>query len=100
MKVKFVPIGRNRREWMWKARDANTITISGQRFVSLGTPCATPGSRSTGSGTPTPTTTGRAPREPRSSRARPFFQFGAPFFQPRVPCYALALLCYDEPHPR
>jgi hypothetical protein len=39
MKVEFVPIGRNRREWMWKARDdshSNTITISGQRFVSLG----------------------------------------------------------------
>ncbi|MGH7392824.1 MAG: hypothetical protein ACREM3_25730 [Candidatus Rokuibacteriota bacterium] len=39
VKVEFVPVGRNRREWMWKARDednANTITISGQRFDSLG----------------------------------------------------------------
>jgi hypothetical protein len=36
-KVEFVPVGRNRREWMWKARDeSNTITISGQRFDSLG----------------------------------------------------------------
>ncbi len=36
MKVQFVPVGRNRREWMWKARDesSNTITISG-RFDSL-----------------------------------------------------------------
>jgi hypothetical protein len=32
-----MPVGRNRREWMWKARDeSNTITISGQRFDSLG----------------------------------------------------------------
>jgi hypothetical protein len=37
MKVQFVPVGRHRREWMWKARDeSNTITISGQRFESLG----------------------------------------------------------------
>jgi hypothetical protein len=37
VKVVFVPVGRNRREWMWKARDeSNTITISGQRFDSLG----------------------------------------------------------------
>jgi hypothetical protein len=37
VKVQFVPVGRNRREWMWKARDeSNTITISGQRFDSLG----------------------------------------------------------------
>jgi hypothetical protein len=36
MKVEFVPVGRSRREWMWKARDegSNTITISG-RFDSL-----------------------------------------------------------------
>lgn len=37
VKVQFLPVGRNRREWMWKARDeSNTITISGQRFDSLG----------------------------------------------------------------
>jgi hypothetical protein len=37
VKVQFKPVGRNRREWMWKARDAsNTIAISGQRFDSLG----------------------------------------------------------------
>jgi hypothetical protein len=37
VKVQFVPVGRNRREWMWKARDeeSNTIAISGQRFDSL-----------------------------------------------------------------
>lgn len=37
LKVQFVPVGRNRREWMWKARDesSNTITISG-RFDTLG----------------------------------------------------------------
>jgi hypothetical protein len=37
MQVQFVPVGRNRREWMWKARDedSNTISISGQRFESL-----------------------------------------------------------------
>jgi hypothetical protein len=36
VKVQFVPVGRDRREWMWKARDeTNTITISGQRFDSL-----------------------------------------------------------------
>jgi hypothetical protein len=36
VKVQFVPVGRQRREWMWKARDeSNTITISGQRFESL-----------------------------------------------------------------
>jgi hypothetical protein len=35
VKVQFVPVGRDRREWMWKARDeSNTITISG-RFDSL-----------------------------------------------------------------
>jgi hypothetical protein len=36
MRVQFVPVGRHRREWMWKARDeeSNTITISG-RFDSL-----------------------------------------------------------------
>jgi hypothetical protein len=35
-RVQFVPVGRSRREWMWKARDegSNTITISG-RFDSL-----------------------------------------------------------------
>lgn len=37
VKVQFVPVGRARREWMWKARDdSNTITISGHRFESLG----------------------------------------------------------------
>jgi len=37
VKVQFMPVGRDRREWMWKARDeSNTITISGQRFDSLG----------------------------------------------------------------
>jgi hypothetical protein len=37
VRVQFIPVGRNRREWMWKARDeSNTvITISGQRFDSL-----------------------------------------------------------------
>jgi hypothetical protein len=36
VKIQFVPVGRHRREWMWKARDeSNTITISGQRFDSL-----------------------------------------------------------------
>ena len=36
LKVQFRPVGRSRREWMWKARDeSNTITISGQRFDSL-----------------------------------------------------------------
>lgn len=36
LKVQFLPVGRQRREWMWKARDeSNTITISGQRFDSL-----------------------------------------------------------------
>jgi hypothetical protein len=36
-RVRFVPVGRGRREWMWKARDENskTISISGQRFESL-----------------------------------------------------------------
>ncbi len=36
MRVQFLPVGRNRREWLWKARDesSNTITISG-RFDSL-----------------------------------------------------------------
>jgi hypothetical protein len=37
VKVEFVSVGKTRREWMWKARDeSNTITISGQRFDSLG----------------------------------------------------------------
>ena len=37
VKVQFVPVGRERREWMWKARDnSNMIAISGQRFDSLG----------------------------------------------------------------
>jgi hypothetical protein len=37
VKVQFMPVGRSRREWMWKARDeSNTITISGHRFDSLG----------------------------------------------------------------
>lgn len=37
IRVQFVPVGRHRREWMWKARDeSNTISISGQRFDSLG----------------------------------------------------------------
>ena len=37
VRVEFMPVGRARREWMWKARDeSNTITISGHRFVSLG----------------------------------------------------------------
>jgi len=37
VKVQFMPVGRHRREWMWKARDeaSNTISISGQRFDSL-----------------------------------------------------------------
>ena len=36
VKVQYVPVGRERREWMWKVRDeTNTITISGQRFDSL-----------------------------------------------------------------
>ena len=37
VKVQFVSVGRHRREWMWKARDedSNTISISGQRFESL-----------------------------------------------------------------
>jgi len=37
VKVQFVPVGRHRREWMWKARDeeSNTISISGQRFESV-----------------------------------------------------------------
>jgi hypothetical protein len=36
-RVQFVPVGRERREWMWKARDdSNTIAISGQRFETLG----------------------------------------------------------------
>ena len=35
VRVQFLPVGRERREWMWKARDeSNTITISG-RFDSL-----------------------------------------------------------------
>ena len=36
VKIQFMPVGRHRREWMWKARDeSNTITISGQRFEKL-----------------------------------------------------------------
>ena len=37
VKVQFKPVGRDRREWMWQARDdeTNTIAISGQRFDSL-----------------------------------------------------------------
>jgi hypothetical protein len=36
VKIQFMPVGRHRREWMWKARDeSNTITISGQRFDTL-----------------------------------------------------------------
>jgi hypothetical protein len=36
VRVQFMPVGRDRREWMWKARDeSNTISISGQRFDSL-----------------------------------------------------------------
>lgn len=37
VKVQFVPVGRHRREWMWKAREeeSNTISISGQRFDTL-----------------------------------------------------------------
>jgi len=37
VRVQFVPVGRHRREWMWKAREeeSNTISISGQRFESL-----------------------------------------------------------------
>jgi hypothetical protein len=37
VKVQFMPVGRHRREWMWKARDedSNTISISGQRFDTL-----------------------------------------------------------------
>ena len=37
VKVQFVPVGRHRREWMWKVRaeESNTISISGQRFESL-----------------------------------------------------------------
>jgi hypothetical protein len=36
VKVQFMAVGRDRREWMWKARDdSNTITISGQHFESL-----------------------------------------------------------------
>lgn len=37
VKVQFVPVGRSRAEWIWKARDeSNTISISGQRFDTLG----------------------------------------------------------------
>ena len=39
VRVQFMPVGRERREWMWKARDeSNTISISGQRFESLTEP--------------------------------------------------------------
>ncbi len=38
VRVQFLPVGRARHEWIWKARDeeSNTIVISGQRFESLG----------------------------------------------------------------
>ncbi|HEV8587031.1 MAG TPA: hypothetical protein VGT02_18875 [Methylomirabilota bacterium] len=37
VKVEFRPVGRSGHEWIWKARDeSNTISISGQRFDSLG----------------------------------------------------------------
>jgi hypothetical protein len=37
VKVQFVQVGRSRPEWIWKARDeSNTISISGQRFDTLG----------------------------------------------------------------
>ena len=37
VKVEFKPVGRTGHEWIWKARDnSNTISISGQRFDSLG----------------------------------------------------------------
>ena len=36
VRVQFKPVGPNRREWIWKARDeSNTISISGQHFDSL-----------------------------------------------------------------
>jgi len=39
LKVQYVSVGRDRREWMWKAKarndDSKTITISGLRFGSL-----------------------------------------------------------------
>ena len=37
MKVEYRPVGRDQREWTWKARDESTrlIQISGQRFPSL-----------------------------------------------------------------
>jgi len=40
LEVQYVAVGRDRREWMWKARrrdddDNKTITISGHRFHSL-----------------------------------------------------------------
>jgi hypothetical protein len=37
VKIEFKPVGRSGHEWIWKARDeTNTISISGQRFDSLG----------------------------------------------------------------
>ena len=37
MRVEYRPVGRDQREWTWKARDESTrlIQISGQRFPSL-----------------------------------------------------------------
>jgi hypothetical protein len=39
LKVQYVSVGRDRREWMWKAKprdeESKTITISGHRFGSL-----------------------------------------------------------------
>jgi len=37
IKVQYRPVGRDQREWTWKARDEQTqlIQISGQRFPSL-----------------------------------------------------------------
>ena len=37
IRVQYRPVGREQREWTWKARDEETrlIQISGQRFPSL-----------------------------------------------------------------
>jgi hypothetical protein len=36
VKVRYMPVGRSRREWVWKARaESNTITISGHRFDTV-----------------------------------------------------------------
>ena len=37
IKVQYRPVGREQREWTWKARDESTqlIQIAGQRFPSL-----------------------------------------------------------------